>query len=523
MLSLQHIGEVCENLTLQYHREDTARAPLRGIADLSYPRDGHIFFVKDRKKLKGLLKDAPKVLEERKGLVLLLPHKLWGEEGGVEGAERRAVETFFEGVITSTHMEKSLTTLSQYFWDVHTRDYVMDVDGRQLGEVDIHPTARIAQNVFVGNKTEIAEDVVIYPGVVIQSNCKIGRGTVLYPGVSLYHDVEIGENCRVHSHVTLGADGFGYVCLEGIHFKYWHLGWVILGTGVEIGAQSAVDAGTFSPTRIGDGTKLDNFVQVGHNCEIGKGVIMCGHVAIGGSTKVGDYTVFGGKSATGDNLEIGPKCQVAGGALVNCSWGEGLVLGGASGQTAKRVAKGSGLCEKGISEEVIRNVDVGEVKFMLEHGEVLDFLPHRAPFLFIDRVKDLRIAGKTWDKETIVSLKELVGAESWCEFAVTTDMEVLRGHFPGNPLVPGVCQVEMMAQASCFLLCPGRDSSQEEGPIGAMLVKVQDAKFRKPVRPGDHLEIYAKSIKIRGSMIESSCSISSGGGVDVRSGLIGLI
>lgn len=243
-------------------------------------------------------------------------------------------------VLTGPDVALSMARLSRPFYEQIYQDFNDLVDGRQLGLCEIHPTAEISQHAFIAAGVTIEENVVIHSGVRVLGGSHIGAGTILYPNVVLYHQVRLGKNCRIHSQSVIGADGFGYHFDGKTHQKIWHMGGVQIEDDVEIGACSAVDQGTFSPTRIGKGSRLDNHVQIGHNCQLGQGVVICGHVAIGGSSKIGDYTVFGGKSGMGDNMSLGPACQVAGGALVNCDWPAKTVLGGHPARPLKEWMKG---------------------------------------------------------------------------------------------------------------------------------------------------------------------------------------
>ena len=231
-------------------------------------------------------------------------------------------------LFTSPHVDVSVANISQYFYQKMHQNLNDFVDGRQMGTAEIHPTALIAQNVFLGEKVKIGANVVIHSGCVILSHCQIDEGTTLFPSVVLYRFVSIGKNCRLHAHVTIGADGFGHHFFQGEHVKVWHLGGVIIHDDVEIGANSSIDQGAFRATVVGRGSKIDNQVQVGHNVKIGKGVILCGQVGVAGSTEIGDYTVAGGGAGIGPDLEIGSACQIAGMAGLNSDLKEGSKVAG---------------------------------------------------------------------------------------------------------------------------------------------------------------------------------------------------
>ena len=145
--------------------------------------------------------------------------------------------------------------------------------------------------------------------------------------------------------------------------------------------------------------------------------------------------------------------------------------------------------------------------------DVLSYLPHRDPFLFIDSVESIDFTHSQFKGEGHVeNREELVGAEVKAHFAVTDTVKVLEGHFPGNPILPGVVQIETMAQAACFLTtCLFEDFRKVD--IDVALLTVNDVKFRKPVTPGDNLVIYAKLLKHRGKMMSYDCRIECEGQV----------
>jgi len=137
---------------------------------------------------------------------------------------------------------------------------------------------------------------------------------MLHSGVTIYHNCTIGNNCTLHAHVVIGADGFGYIPHPaGIgHVKVPHLGSVVIGNDVEIGPNTCIDRGKFGPTTIGQGTKIDNLVQIAHNCTIGENVILCAQTGISGSCSVGDNSMLGGQVGVRDNIAIGARTRIGG-------------------------------------------------------------------------------------------------------------------------------------------------------------------------------------------------------------------
>ncbi len=212
--------------------------------------------------------------------------------------------------------------------------------GEKARWVGIHPlafvsaTAKIGQGVaiypfvVVGDDAEVGDGTTLKPHVVVGDRCVLGRDVVLHPHVVLYEGVTLGDRVEVHSGTVIGADGFGYKVIEGRHVKSPQIGTVEIHADVEIGANCAVDRGTFEATVLGEGTKLDNLVMVGHNNKIGKHNLLCGQVGIAGSCKTGDYVVMGGQAGIKDHIEIGDHAIVGAQAGVHRPIPEkGQVLG----------------------------------------------------------------------------------------------------------------------------------------------------------------------------------------------------
>lgn len=165
-------------------------------------------------------------------------------------------------------------------------------------------------NAVIGANTVIGKRCQIYPGVVIGKNCRLGDDVVLHPNVVIYDDTILGDRVIVHANSVIGADGFGYRFHHGRHVKIPQLGNVIVGNDVEVGASCCIDRGAFGPTIIGEGTKFDNFVQIAHNCKIGKHNALAAQVGIAGSSTTGDYVVMGGQAGVSDHVNVGAQCMV---------------------------------------------------------------------------------------------------------------------------------------------------------------------------------------------------------------------
>ncbi len=190
----------------------------------------------------------------------------------------------------------------------------------------IDPTARVAPGCrigplcVVGPRVTLGEGCVLHAQVTLLDDARVGRECHFWPGVVVRDRCILGDRCILHPNAVVGADGFGYrpgMTPQGPGIvKIPHIGIVRLGNDVELGAGCCVDRGKFSATFIDDGSKLDNMVQVGHNCRIGKCVVISGCCAIAGSVIVGDGVMMGGNSALKDHIRIGRGARVAGGSNV---------------------------------------------------------------------------------------------------------------------------------------------------------------------------------------------------------------
>lgn len=171
--------------------------------------------------------------------------------------------------------------------------------------VCIHPGAVVMDNVEIGSGS------VIFPNVTVMENCRIGCDVQIFPNTTLYENTVVGDRSIIHAGVVLGAFGFGYKSNSGRHELSAQLGNVVIGDDVEIGANSTIDRGTYDSTVIGNGTKLDDLVMVGHNCVIGEHNLFCSQVGIAGSCNTGNYVVMGGQVGLADHLTIGAKASIA--------------------------------------------------------------------------------------------------------------------------------------------------------------------------------------------------------------------
>jgi UDP-3-O-[3-hydroxymyristoyl] glucosamine N-acyltransferase len=186
----------------------------------------------------------------------------------------------------------------------------------------IHESSVLGQNCVIGNNVTIGansvikdnciigDDTIIEENCHIGTDCRIGSNCKLYPGVTLYEESVLEDRVVLHTGVVIGADGFGYILLDGKQQKIPQIGNVVIHSDVEIGANSSIDRATFGSTIIGEGTKIDNLVQIGHNCVVGKHSILCAQVGLAGSTRIGDYVYLAGQVGVAGHLTIGDRAMV---------------------------------------------------------------------------------------------------------------------------------------------------------------------------------------------------------------------
>lgn len=176
--------------------------------------------------------------------------------------------------------------------------------------VAIGPNACIAPNVTLG------ENVIVHAGVVIGEGASIGDGSVIYPNVTVYHGCRIGKRAILHAGCVIGSDGFGFAPDGREWIKIPQVGVVVIGDDVEIGANTTVDRGAIEDTVIGDGCKIDNQVQIAHNCQIGAYSVLAGCAGVAGSTVLGEHCVVGGASTIAGHLNIAGGTTLSGGSQV---------------------------------------------------------------------------------------------------------------------------------------------------------------------------------------------------------------
>ena len=179
-------------------------------------------------------------------------------------------------------------------------------------DVSVSPSARIGAYCIVGEAAVIGEDVVMHPHSVVYPGAVIGSRTVLHSFSVVREFVRLGSDCLIQNGVVVGGDGFGYIpSPDGRHRRIPHLGTVVLGDRVDIGANATIDRATLGETCIGSDTKIDNLVMAGHNVKIGCGTFICAQTGLSGSSEVGHGSVLGGQVGVADHAMIGNQIRLA--------------------------------------------------------------------------------------------------------------------------------------------------------------------------------------------------------------------
>jgi UDP-3-O-[3-hydroxymyristoyl] glucosamine N-acyltransferase len=176
--------------------------------------------------------------------------------------------------------------------------------------VQIHPLATVADDVSIGPRS------IIHSGVRLLDGCQIGADVTIFPNSVLYENTLVGDRVVIHAGVIIGAYGFGYSLVAGKHKLSHQLGYVEIGDDVEVGAGTTIDRGTYGPTIIGAGSKLDDQVQIAHNCRVGRHNLICSQAGLAGSATTGDYVVIAGQVGVRDHVHIGDGAMVGGQAGV---------------------------------------------------------------------------------------------------------------------------------------------------------------------------------------------------------------
>lgn len=177
-------------------------------------------------------------------------------------------------------------------------------------DVTVPEDAYIGAFAYIAKGVKLGKGVKIYPQAYIGDNVTIGDNAVIYSGVKIYQNCVVGDRCILHSGAVIGADGFGFAPVDGHYNKIPQIGNVVLENDVEIGANTTVDRATMGSTRVKQGVKLDNLIQVAHNCVIGENTVMAAQSGIAGSTKIGSHCMIGGQVGFAGHIEVGDNVHI---------------------------------------------------------------------------------------------------------------------------------------------------------------------------------------------------------------------
>jgi UDP-3-O-[3-hydroxymyristoyl] glucosamine N-acyltransferase len=288
----------------------SADETIRGLAALSDAEPGDLSFL-------GNAKYKPEVSATRASIVLL-PADFVGDP--------RPGQLFLLVDNPSVALARICARIEQSLWPKPA--------------AGVHPSASVAENVKIAASATVGPLCVVESGAVIgervhlQAQVFVGRNATidddcwLMPGVIIATECQLGKRVRIQPGVVIGSDGFGYEFVQGRHEKVPQVGVVAVGDDVEIGANTTIDRARFSRTVIGEGTKIDNLVQIGHNVVIGRHCLLCAQVGISGSTKLEDYVVLGGQVGVGGHITIRKGVKAGGQAGITTDIAAGSFVNG---------------------------------------------------------------------------------------------------------------------------------------------------------------------------------------------------
>jgi len=284
--------------------------PIRDIASLAAARPGDLSFLGNA-KYRGQVADSA-------ASVLLLPLDYTGEP--------RPDQVFLFVENPSVALAKVCARVEAALWPkpapgIHP-SAVVDPGAR------IDPTAHVGPLCVVEAGAQIGAGAVLQASVFVGRDAQVGEGCLVMPGVVIATTCSLGRRVRLQPGVVIGSDGFGYEFVAGRHQKVPQIGTVVIGDDVEIGANSTLDRARFSRTVVGEGTKIDNLVQIAHNVVIGRHCILCAQAGVSGSTTLEDYVILGGQAGLGGHITLGQGSKVGGGAGLASSIPAGAYVNG---------------------------------------------------------------------------------------------------------------------------------------------------------------------------------------------------
>lgn len=294
---------------------------ITGVAGLDATAPGTISFIEDPKLLAAALSSSASAIIAPVSML----ESLQNEQ---PSAPRRSKLTR-KPLVFTLNPRLSFAKVMEMLQPVSLPEKGVHVSAVIEKDAHIGAGVTIREGCYVGHHAHIGDGVILYPHVVIGDGAQIGDASVVFPGVVLYHHVQIGKRVRIHSNTVIGADGFGYVSDGKAHHKVPQVGTVIIEDDVEIGANVTIDRATMGATRIGEGSKIDNLVQIAHNVQIGRNCILCGQVGVSGSCVVEDDVVMAGQAGLRDHVKIGKGSILGAKAGIMADVGAGEFVSGA--------------------------------------------------------------------------------------------------------------------------------------------------------------------------------------------------
>jgi len=250
---------------------------IAGINTLKNAKENEVSFVSNSKYVKDL--------ENTKAAAVIISENL----------ASKLPSTCFPLITKNSYY--SMATLSKYF--------APPIENDSLSEPKIGKNCQISAKAEIAKGATVGDNCIILAHAYIGAQAVIGNNVVIYPSVTVYRDCKIGNDCIIHANTVVGSDGFGFATNEkGEHKKIYQNGNVMIEDDVEIGSNVSIDRAVFGSTVIKKGTRIDNLVQIGHNCEVGEYSVLVSQVGLAGSTKLGRNVVMGGQAAAAGHLEI---------------------------------------------------------------------------------------------------------------------------------------------------------------------------------------------------------------------------
>jgi len=263
------------------------------IAPIQDAHPGAISFISNRKYIRQLA-------ETRASAVMVAPELRDRERP--EGTSLLLLDDPYMGFAL---LLQHLTRRPREVFGVSERAHV-DAGATLGAEVNVHPFAYVGPGAVVGDRVDL------HPGSYVGAGARIGADTTLGPNAVVHHDCEVGERCHVYAGAVIGSDGFGFApnLRTGLHVKIPQMGRVVVEDDVEIGANVAIDRAAMGETRVGQGTKIDNLVQIGHSASLGRGCFVVSQAGISGTTSVGHGVTIAGQAGIAGHVKVGDGASI---------------------------------------------------------------------------------------------------------------------------------------------------------------------------------------------------------------------